>query len=72
MNKALSCRTIVGTSIIEIEQGVGLGSVQQVVVDQGVSLTFIIKTTDRLEILETLKQNSGLIQHGFFTFVTVC
>ncbi|MCQ9209229.1 hypothetical protein [Granulicatella seriolae] len=46
MNKALSCRTIVGTSIIEIEQGVGLGSVQQVVVDQGVSLTFIIKTTD--------------------------
>lgn len=39
----ISCRTIIGTAVIEIEKGIGLGQVHQVLVDEGVLLTFVVK-----------------------------
>lgn len=39
-----SCKTITGTVVIEIEKGMGLGEVHEVFVDEGVNLTFVIKS----------------------------
>ena len=39
----ISCRTIIGTAVIEIEKGIGLGQIHQVLVDEGVLLTFVVK-----------------------------
>lgn len=39
----ISCRTIIGTAVIEIEKGIGLGQIHQVLVDDGVLLTFVVK-----------------------------
>ncbi|MBY5034037.1 hypothetical protein K6V78_02925 [Streptococcus gallolyticus] len=40
----ISCKSVIGTAVIEIEKGVGLGEIHQVVVDKGVMLTFVVKS----------------------------
>ena len=40
----ISCKSVIGTAVIEIEKGVGLGEIHQVVVDKGVTLTFVVKS----------------------------
>lgn len=40
----ISCRTVIGTAVIEIEKGIGLGQIHQVLVDDGVLLTFVVKS----------------------------
>ncbi|TCD46590.1 hypothetical protein D3X11_04185 [Streptococcus sp. X16XC17] len=40
----ISCKSVIGTAVIEIEKGVGLREIHQVVVDKGVMLTFVVKS----------------------------
>ena len=48
-----SCKTITGTVVIEIEKGMGLGEVHEVFVDEGVNLTFVIKSKQPFALLSS-------------------
>ena len=54
-----SCKTITGTVVIEIEKGMGLGEVHEVFVDEGVNLTFVIKSKQSERITKFIIIRSG-------------
>ena len=64
----ISCRTIIGTAVIEIEKGIGLGQVHQVLVDEGVLLTFVVKANQGGESYALLPGNNI---HGIGDFAAM-